>query len=296
MRYFFLILTASISMACSGQPNVANNNSIKNTANNSVKQSSVPPIYSYEVVHTYPHDPKAFTEGLFYHDGFLYESTGEEGKSSLRKVELETGKVLQKFDLPRDSFGEGIALINGLIYQLTWREHVCRVFDAKDFKLIREFNYQGDGWGMTTDGKDLYVTNSTHVMQVMDPTTFTPTRQIIVKSDDGRPLMQINELEWIKGEIWANIWHSESPAILGKPNYIVRIDPATGKVLGWIDLQGISADDVPALDQINNELDEKAENTLNGIAYDAEKDRIFVTGKNWKHLYEVKLKEKLAAQ
>ena len=294
MRYFLLILTASISMACSGQPNAARNNSVKNAANNSVKQSNSAPVSSYEVVNTYPHDPKAFTEGLFYHDGFLYESTGEEGKSSLRKVELETGKVVQKFDLPRDSFGEGISLINGLIYQLTWREHVCRVFDAKDFKLIREFQYQGDGWGMTTDGKDLYMTNSTHVMQVMDPATFTPTRQIIVKSDDGRPLMQINELEWIKGEIWANIWHSESPEILGKPNYIVRIDPATGKVLGWIDLQGISPDDVPAPDQAANELDPKAENTLNGIAYDAEKDRIFVTGKNWKHLYEIKLKEKSA--
>ena len=295
MRFLLLIVVASVSMACSGSPNAVNGNSIKNTTN-TAKPTGPAPVYSYEVVHTYPHDPKAFTEGLYYHDGFLYESTGEEGKSSLRKVEFETGKVIQKFDLPRDSFGEGISLINGLIYQLTWQEQVCRVFDAKDFKLIREFQYQGDGWGMTTDGQNLYMTNSTHVMQVMDPATFKPIRQIIVKTEEGKPLMQINELEWIKGEIWSNIWHSEKPEILGKPNYIARIDPTSGKVLGWIDLQGISPDDQPAPGAINDEYDPKAENTLNGIAYDAEKDRIFVTGKNWKHLYEIKLKDKTAAQ
>jgi glutaminyl-peptide cyclotransferase len=260
--------------------------------NNSSTKSAGVPVYTYEVVKTYPHDPAAFTEGLFYHDGFLYESTGQEGHSSLRKVELETGKVVQKFDLPRDSFGEGIALVNGLIYQLTWQEELCRVFDIKDFKLVREFHYQGDGWGMTTDGQNLFMTNSTHVMQVMDPATFKPTRQIIVKRDDGRPLMQINELEYVKGEIWANIWHSESPEILGKPNYIVRIDPATGKVLGWIDLAGISPDDQP---KTNDPNDPKSENTLNGIAYDAAADRIFVTGKNWKNLYEIKVKEKQPA-
>jgi glutaminyl-peptide cyclotransferase len=143
---------------------------------------------------------------------------------------------------------------------------------------------------MTTDGQNLFMTNSTHVMQVMDPTTFKPVRQIIVKSDDGRPLMQINELEYIKGEIWSNIWHSELPDILGKPNYIARIDPSNGKLLGWIDLGGISPDDQP--EDLNDESDPKAENTLNGIAYDSEKDRIFVTGKNWKKLYEIKVKEK----
>src|ERR1041385_1811964 len=155
MRYFLLILTLSISLACGNSPN-ADKNGIKNT--NTAKQAPVP-VYSYEVVHTYPHDPKAFTEGLFFHDGFLYESTGSPdsgGRSSLRKVEIETGKVVQNFDLPRDSFGEGISLINGLIYQLTWQEHLCRVFDLKDFKLIREFDYQGEGWGMTTDGQNLY--------------------------------------------------------------------------------------------------------------------------------------------
>ena len=288
MRSYLLILAFSVSFSCGNAPNAVKPNANATNTANTIKQSGPVPVSSYEIVNTYPHDPKAFTEGLFYHEGFLYESTGQEGMSSLRKVELETGKVVQKADLPRDSFGEGIALVNGLIYQLTWQENTCRVFDLKDFKLIREFQYQGDGWGMTTDGQNLYMTNSTHVMQVMDPATFKPTRQIIVKTDDGRALMQINELEWIKGEIWANIWHSEEPEILGKPNYIARIDPVSGKVLGWVDLAGISPGDQGSRNQ--------EENTLNGIAYDPEKDRIFVTGKNWKKLYEIKLKEKLPVQ
>ncbi|HMJ07585.1 MAG TPA: glutaminyl-peptide cyclotransferase, partial [Pyrinomonadaceae bacterium] len=211
------------------------------------------------------------------------ESTGEEGHSSLRKVNLETGKIVQKFDLPPESFGEGISMINGKIYQLTWKERLCRVFDAKDFSLIREFQYQGDGWGMTTDGTNLFMTDSTHVIRVMDPETFKQVKALVVLREDGRPLYQINELEYIKGEIWANVWHSEDPYILGKPNYIARIDPASGKLLGWIDLQGISPDDVQR----------DPENTLNGIAYDAANDRIFVTGKNWKKLFEIKVKPKI---
>jgi glutaminyl-peptide cyclotransferase len=243
-------------------------------------------------VNTYPHDPKAFTEGLFYHDGFLYESTGQPRKSTLRKVELITGKVVQKFDLPPESFGEGISMIGDKIYQLTWQQGICRVFDAADFKLIREFEYSGEGWGMTTDGTYLYMTDRTHVIRVMDPETFKPVRQIVVLREDGRPLMQINELEFIKGEIWANIWHSEDPTVLGKPNYIARIDPKNGKIVGWIDLAGISPDDQPSPENIRDQEDPKAENTLNGIAYDAAGDRIFVTGKNWKKLYEIKLKDK----
>ena len=139
---------------------------------------------------------------------------------------------------------------------------------------------------MTTDGTDIFMTDSTHVMRVVDPETFKPKRMLSVMREDGKPLMQINELEYIKGEIWANVWHSEQSNILGKPNYIARIDPATGKLLGWIDLAGISPDDQP---RSNDPYDPKAENTLNGIAYDAEKDRIFVTGKNWKKLYEIKI-------
>jgi glutamine cyclotransferase len=261
----------------SGNTNVSNTNT-------TVKTGGVP-VYTYEVVNTYKHDPTAFTEGLFYKDGFLYESTGEEGKSSLRKVELETGKVVQKFDLQKDSFGEGISLWGDKIYQLTWREGVCRVFDATTFKLIRELRYPGDGWGMTTDGKNLIMTDSTHVIRFLDPETMQSVRTVPVFREDGKPLMQINELEYIKGEIWANVWHSEDPRILGKPDYIARINPQDGKLLGWIDLGGISPDD-------DVDDDKKSENTLNGIAYDEATDRIFVTGKNWKKLFEIKVKPK----
>jgi glutaminyl-peptide cyclotransferase len=294
MRICFLFTLALLALSCGGTPNNSNVNAVNiSKANvNSSKVNQPLPVYTYEIVKAYPHDPKAFTEGLFFHDGFLYESTGEKGRSSLRKVDLETGKILQNFDLPRESFGEGISLVNGKIYQLTWQEGLCRVFDAKDFSLIREFQYQGEGWGMTTDGTNLYMTDRTHVIRVMDPETFRPVRMISVFREDGKPLYQVNELEWIKGEIWANVWHSEDPRILGKPNHIARIDPATGKLLGWIDLQGISPDDQP---KSGDPDDDKAENTLNGIAYDAAADRIFVTGKNWKKLYEIKVKPKEAS-
>ena len=271
--------------SCGDGTNGSNRNAAGNGKGNSSTAKSQPvPVYTYEVVKAYPHDPKAFTEGLFFHNGFLYESTGEEGKSSLRKVELATGKIVQKFDLPREDFGEGISMINGNIYQLTWRQGLCRVFDASDFKLLREVDYQGQGWGMTTDGTHLFMTDSTHVIRVMDPETFKPVRMISVFREDGKPLMQINELEFIKGEIWANVWHSEESNILGKPNYIARIDPATGKLLGWVDLGNISPDDQNG--------DGKEENTLNGIAYDEASDRLFVTGKNWKKLFEIKVRPK----
>lgn len=289
MRLFILIFLLAFCAACSSSPNTSSGNNAK-TNTNAKPQSGPVPVYTYEVVNTYPHDPKAFTEGLFFHDGFLYESTGQEKLSSLRKVELATGKVVQKFDLPKEDFGEGIAMVNDQIYQLTWRQGLCRVFDANNFRLLRELNYQGDGWGMTTDGQNLYMTNSTHVIRVMDPQNFKQVRTISVFREDGRPLMQVNELEWIKGEIWSNVWHSEDPEILGKPNYIARIDPASGKLLGWIDLANISPDDQPK--NPSDTGDDKAENTLNGIAYDAAGDRIFVTGKNWKKLYEIRVKPK----
>ena len=272
-----LLFTVSLAVGCSGNTTPPKPNTIANTA-----KPAALPIYGYEVVKAYPHDPKAFTEGLFFYNGFLYESTGEKGASSLRKVELETGKVVQKWDMPREDFGEGIAMIGDKIYQLTWQQGLGRVFNAKDFKLLKEFSYQGDGWGMTTDGTNLFLTQSTHVIKVMDPETFKTVKTIPVMREDGKPLMQINELEWIKGEIWANVWHSEEADILGKPNYIARIDPNSGKLLGWINLAGISPDDQGGRDQ--------GENTLNGIAYDAANDRVFVTGKNWKKLYEIKLK------
>ncbi|CAN5505243.1 glutaminyl-peptide cyclotransferase [soil metagenome] len=258
------------------------NTTVSKTNNNTAKTASNVPIYTYEIVNTFRHDPKAFTEGLFFYNGFLYESTGQEGKSDLRKVELESGKVVQQIKLSTDSFGEGTTILNGKIYQLTWREGRGFVYDADTFKLLREFTYAGDGWGLTNDGKNLFMTDSTHVIRVIDPETFRTIRTLVVLREDGKPLMQINELEYIKDEIWANVWHSEEPGILGKPNYIARIDPNSGKLLGWIDLGGISPDDV----------ERDIENTLNGIAYDAQNDRIFVTGKNWKKLFEIKIKPK----
>lgn len=285
MRLLMILFLSAMAFGCSGssdapKPNVS-------AANTVTAKPTALPVYGYDVIKKYPHDPQAFTQGLIYHNGFLYESTGQEGRSSLRKVDLETGKVLQKFDLPSDGFGEGISILNDKIYQLTWRSGVCRVFDAKTLKLVKELNYQGEGWGLTTDGSALYMSQGTHVLKVLDAETFKQSQTIPVMRENGRPLMQINELEWVKGEIWANIWHSENPEILGKPNYIARIEPATGKLLGWINLAGISPEDQA---QSNDPSDPKAENTLNGIAYDREKDRIFVTGKYWKNLYEIKLK------
>ncbi|MFN2500653.1 MAG: glutaminyl-peptide cyclotransferase [Pyrinomonadaceae bacterium] len=277
MRILFMVLIAAVAFGCSsGSANVS-----KANANNANARTGPPPVYGYEVVNSYPHDPNAFTQGLFFHNGFLYESTGEYGGSSIRKIEIETGKVVQKSELPRDIFAEGMALLGDKIYQLTWKERTCRVYDVNDFKLLQEFSYQGDGWGLTTDGTNLFMTDSTHVMRVLNPETFRSVRMIAVMRDDGKPLMQLNELEYIKGEIWANIWHSEQPDVLGKPNHIARIDPSSGKILGWVSLAGISpADQPPGSD----------ENTLNGIAYDATGDRIFVTGKKWKKLYEIKIK------
>jgi glutamine cyclotransferase len=286
MRHFILIFAVAMSAACSGTP--ANNGKPGNNVNNSGQQTAVP-VYGYEVVNTYPHDPKAFTEGLFYSDGYLYESTGEENQSSLRKVELTTGKVVQQWKNPANEFGEGIARIGDKIYQLTYQDGIARAFDAKTFEVQKEFTYQGEGWGMTTDGTNLIFDQGTHVLKIVDPATFQTVRTLPVMQPNGRPLMQINELEIIKGELWSNIWHSEKPDILGHPNYIARIDLSTGKVIGWIDLNGISPDDVPAPDHINDPYDPKAENTLNGIAYDADNDRIFVTGKDWKHLYEIRV-------
>lgn len=280
------ILTLMLCFACSDG---ANNATPKATNNNTTTKAATLPVYGYEVVKSYPHDGQAFTQGLFFHGGFLYESTGQEGRSQIRKVEIETGKVLQKWDLPNDEFGEGSTLIGDKIYMVTWQGGVGRVFNLADFKLLREFSYIGEGWGLTNDGTNLIMSDGSHILKFIDPSGFTSVKKMPVFQSSGKPLFLLNELEFIKGEIWANIWHSEQSETnttqgtfpnIGKPNYIARIDPASGNVAGWIDLAGISPSD-----QRGN-----SENTLNGIAYDAAGDRIFVTGKNWKKLYEIKLK------
>ena len=288
MRIFLILITLSLSFACSSSASI-------NKPNVNVSNAKTPPVampvYGYEIVKAYPHDPKAFTQGLVFRDGHLLESTGQEGQSTLRKVEIETGKVLKKWDLPREDFGEGITLLGEKVYMLTWRGGLGRVFDANDFTLIKEFSYQGEGWGITNDGTNLILSQGTHVLKFVDPNTFAAIKTLPVMREDGRPLMKLNELEWVKGEIWANIWHSEDPETLGKANYIARIDPATGKILGWIDLAGISPDDQlkPGERDTSDGPEPKSEHTLNGIAYDAATDRIIVTGKLWKKLYEIKL-------
>lgn len=271
-----VILIFILCFGCSSEPNGAKPNSQKT---NTAKAAPLP-VYGYEVLKTYPHDEKAFTQGLFFHNGFLYESTGQEGRSQIRKVEIETGKVLQKWDLPRDEFGEGATLIGDKIYMITWQDGAGRVFNLADFKLLKEFSYLGEGWGLANDGTNLIMSQGTHVLKFINPENFQQIKTMPIMREDGRPLMNINELEFVKGEIWANIWHSEKPDILGKPNHIARIDLESGKLAGWINLDGISPDDQRR----------DSENTLNGIAYDAGGDRIFVTGKQWKKLYEIKIK------
>ena len=234
------------------------------------------PVASYEVVNTFRHDPQAFTQGLFFHDGHLYESTGQYGESTLRKVEFTTGKVLKSHSVPEEYFAEGATLLNGKIYQLTWQEKTAFVYDM-DFKVIKEIRYAGEGWGLTTDGKQLVMSDGTHVIRFVDPETFETLRTITVKDEKGRAVPKLNELEFINGEIWANIWHSET---LGKPNHIARIDPQSGKLVGWVNLNGLSPEDVAR----------DPENTLNGIAYDPIGNRIFVTGKQWTKLFEIRLR------
>ncbi len=285
MRIYLFFLILLITTACGGNEGTANINSAKNGTGNLPSNKTMPasvPIYTYEIVKAFPHDPNSFTQGLVFHEGTLYESAGEYGRSSLRKVDLETGKIIKKYDVPKEYFAEGMTIFNNKIYQVTWREGTAFVYDISDFTLLRQLRYQGDGWGLTHDGTNLILSDGTHVIRFADPETFQTVRTIVVKRENGQPLMDINELEYVKGEIWANIWHSEDPHNLGKQNYIARIDPQNGKILGWIDLGGISPEDTGR----------DPENTLNGIAYDAAADRIFVTGKKWKKVFEIKVSPK----
>jgi glutamine cyclotransferase len=228
------------------------------------------PIYGYEVVHSYPHDPKAFTEGLFYRDGFLYESTGLAGKSSIRKVVLTTGKVVKQFTVPDKYFGEGIVDWGNKLVQLTYQTQIGFVHDIDSFAMQKSFNYVGEGWALTRDDKHIYMSDGTPDIRVLDPQTLAEQRRIRV-TFRGQPVNEVNELEWVKGQIYANIWQTD---------WIVRIDPATGEVVGLIDLKGLK----PA--EASSDIDAVA----NGIAYDAKTDRLFVTGKNWPKLFEIKLK------
>ena len=239
------------------------------------------PEYTYDIVHAYPHDRSAFTEGLFYDNGFLYESTGIERESSVRKVKIETGEVVQKEDLPEAYFGEGIIRWRDKIYQMTYKSQVGFIWDFNTFAKKGEFQYTGQGWAFTTDGKQIYMDGTHDVnaedsdpeIRIWDPETLKETGVIHVTAD-GVPVRNLNELEWVKGEIYANIWQTPR---------IARIDPKTGKVVGWIDLTGILTPQ-----------EQQGADVLNGIAYDAAGDRLFVTGKKWPKLFEIKLVKKTA--
>ena len=234
------------------------------------------PEYGYDVVHVYPHDRTAFTEGLFYLDGFLYEATGLTQQSSIRKVKLETGEVVQKHDLPPEFFGEGIIKWKDRLYQLSYTIEVGFVYDFATFQEKSRFKYPGEGWSMTTDGKVIYMDDGTPQIRIWDPETLEEKGRFTV-TDEGKPVKDINELEWVKGELFANIWQTDR---------IARIDPKTGKVVGWIDLTGLlAASDIVDTGDFRTDV-------LNGIAYDAQHDRLFVTGKNWPKLFEIKLSKK----
>lgn len=235
------------------------------------KVDELPRYLTYEVVNAFPHDPEAFTQGLVYHQGHLFESTGLYGHSSLRKVELETGKVLNQVDLPERYFAEGLALWEGTLLQLTWREGTGFIYALDDLQKIGTFNYPTEGWGLTHNGEYLIMSDGSDRLFFLDPITYGVTGQTEV-NDQGDPVMRLNELEYIKGEVYANIWMTDQ---------IVRIDHTTGAVKGWIDLAGILPDEfrLPETD------------VLNGIAYDAVGERLFVTGKNWPFLFEIRLVE-----
>ena len=233
-------------------------------------QPARPPRYGYEIVATYPHDPAAFTQGLEFHDGILLESTGRH-PSSVRRVRLEDGVVLQKRDLDMQFFGEGLTAIGDRILTLTWQGGHGFVWDIDDLEPAGTFSYSGEGWGLTHDETRVILSDGSPSLRFLDPNTLQQTGSVPV-TYMGRPLERLNELEFIEGEVWANVWQT---------NYIVRIDPATGAVTGVIDLTGILPDPV----------DNPADDVLNGIAWDSENRRLFVTGKNWPKLFEIRLTE-----
>jgi glutamine cyclotransferase len=230
------------------------------------------PVYIYEIKNSYPHDRAAFTQGLVFRDGFLWESTGQYGSSSLRQVELATGRVLRSVPVSREFFAEGMTIFGGKVYQLTWQEKRAFVYDAKDFRRVGEFKYEGEGWGLTHDGESLVMSDGTSTLRFLDPETFAVRRTVRVE-DRGRPVAQLNELEYVRGEIFANVWQEDR---------VARIDPRTGRVTGWIDLRGLLRESDARGD----------EDVLNGIAYDESGDRLFVTGKLWPKLFEIRLIKK----
>jgi glutamine cyclotransferase len=231
--------------------------------------SKRPPEYTFKIVRVFPHDPTAFTQGLVYHDGFLYEGTGLNGRSSLRKVRLETGEVVQHVDLASDFFGEGIAIVKNEVFQLTWQSQVGFVYKLDDFSFVRQFSYPGEGWGLTANGREIFMSDGTAEIRVLNATTLKEKRRFTVH-DGSTPIDQLNELEMVQGQLFANIWQTDR---------IARISPQSGKVVGWIDLTGL----------LSPVYRRRSDAVLNGIAYDSTHKRLFVTGKLWPSIFEIEL-------
>ena len=248
---------------------VASGFSCSDTSESPVPSNSDAIIYTYNVVNTYPHDRTAFTQGLVFEDNVLYEGTGQYGHSTLRRVELETGDILQIRELSDQFFGEGITTYGDEVIQITWKSNVGFVYDKNSFELLQQFSYPTEGWGITHDGTRLIMSDGTSTLRFLDPQTFEEIGQIEV-FDNDTPIARLNELEYIQGEIYANVWQED---------WVIRIAPQTGQVVGWIDLRGL----------LTEEDHSEPVDVLNGIAYDVETGRLFVTGKWWPKLFEIEL-------
>jgi glutamine cyclotransferase len=231
--------------------------------------STAVPTWRYRIIHTYPHDSEAYTQGLIYRDAFLFESTGLNGRSSLRKVDLDTGRAVRQRAVRSDYFAEGLTDWDDHLVQLTWQSHVGFVYDVSDFSLRETFALGGEGWGLTHDSKSLIVSDGSSSLRFLDPGTFREVRRLDV-TDQGKPIRDLNELEMVHGQIYANVWHTDR---------IAMIDAANGHVAGWIDLTGLMS--------VGYRLDPEA--VQNGIAYDSADDRLFVTGKLWPRLFEIRV-------
>lgn len=261
MKMSVILVTSLITASCLG------GRGIKGAATDTIKIVESPKQYTVNVVNSYPHNTNSYTQGLVFFDGVLYEGTGLYGESRLMEVSLEDGKILRTKPLSKKYFGEGIALLNDKIYQLTWEHGVGIIYDRKTFDKTGEFKYSGEGWGITSDGTKLYMSDGTNLIRIIDPQTMRTVGSIDVKDDNGS-VIYLNELEWIEGEIWANVYGETR---------ILRIDPQSGNVAGIINLESL----LPMI-TITAETD-----VLNGIAYDQQNKRVFVTGKNWNKIFEI---------
>jgi len=241
-------------------------------AEKNFRHATTTPVATVRIINAFPHDKEAFTEGLLFHQGYFYESTGLNGQSSLRKVEIKSGKIIQEINLAHEYFGEGMTILGNKIYLLTWQHKTGFIYNLPDLRKTGEFHYEGEGWGLTTDGKNLWMSDGGTEITCRNPASFAIIRRITVRDSD-KPVKNLNELEFVRGEIWANVFMED---------VIVRISPQNGKVLGWIDLRSL-----------HTELPEtERRDVLNGIAYDKKNNRIFVTGKFWSKVFEIKLIDK----